>query len=150
MFLSFLSPSFSLSLFFSFPKDISKCSRRGWTGLRSFLENSHSRSSLESRRRKKRIISGASFDHVPIGIFHSFFFPFSLPSLFFFSNKDSSKGTSRTTLEYVIQLSCWIILISLSVAQVSSNYHLDEDEWMDHSSIFFILQISFLSLLSVF
>lgn len=145
MFLSFLSPSFSLSLFFSFPKDISKCSRRGWTGLRSFLENS-----LESRRRKKRIISGASFDHVPIGIFHSFFFPFSLPSLFFFSNKDSSKGTSRTILEYVIQLSCWIILISLSVAQVSSNYHLDEDEWMDHSSIFFILQISFPSLLSVF
>lgn len=145
MFLSFLSPSFSLSLFSSFPKDISKCSRRGWTGLRSFLENS-----LESRRRKKRIISGASFDHVPIGIFHSFFFPFSLPSLFFFSNKDSSKGTSRTTLEYVIQLSCWIILISLSVAQVSSNYHLDEDEWMDHSSIFFILQISFPSLLSVF
>lgn len=145
MFLSFLSPSFSLSLFSSFPKDISKCSRRGWTGLRSFLENS-----LESRRRKKRIISGASFDHVPIGIFHSFFFPFSLPSLFFFSNKDSSKGTSRTILEYVIQLSCWIILISLSVAQVSSNYHLDEDEWMDHSSIFFILQISFLSLLSVF
>lgn len=147
MFLSFLSPSFSLSLFSSFPKDISKYSRRGW---RSFLENSHSRSSLESRRRKKRIISGASFDHVPIGIFHSFFFPFSLPSLFFFSNKDSSKGTSRTTLEYVIQLSCWIILISLSVAQVSSNYHLDEDEWMDHSSIFFILQISFPSLLSVF
>lgn len=145
MFLSFLSPSFSLSLFSSFPKDISKCSRRGWTGLRSFLENS-----LESRRRKKRIISGASFDHVPIGIFHSFFFPFSLPSLFFFSNKDSSKGTSRTILEYVIQLSCWIILISLSVAQVSSNYHLDEDEWMDHSSIFFILQISFPSLLSVF
>lgn len=145
MFLSFLSPSFSLSLFSSFPKDISKCSRRGWTGLRSFLENS-----FESRRRKKRIISGASFDHVPIGIFHSFFFPFSLPSLFFFSNKDSSKGTSRTILEYVIQLSCWIILISLSVAQVSSNYHLDEDEWMDHSSIFFILQISFLSLLSVF
>lgn len=147
MFLSFLSPSFSLSLFSSFPKDISKYSRRGW---RSFLENSHSRSSLESRRRKKRIISGASFDHVPIGIFHSFFFRFSLPSLFFFSNKDSSKGTSRTTLEYVIQLSCWIILISLSVAQVSSNYHLDEDEWMDHSSIFFILQISFPSLLSVF
>lgn len=64
--------------------------RRREVSLRTRTRFLLSRSSLESRRRKKRIISGASFDHVPTGIF--LFFLLSLPSLFFFSNKDSSKG----------------------------------------------------------
>lgn len=136
MFLSFLSLSFS-SL--RLPR---KCSRRGWKTERSFLENSHpfllSRSSLESRRRKKRIISGASFDHVPTGIFYSFFFPY-LPC---FSSRTKillKEESPRTTVEYVIQLSCWIILISL-LGSSFFNYHLG-DEWMEHSSIFFIFEI---------
>lgn len=112
--------------------------RRREVSLRTRTRFLLSRSSLESRRRKKRIISGASFDHVPTGIFYSFFFPY-LPC---FSSRTKillKEESPRTTVEYVIQLSCWIILISL-LASSFFNYHLG-DEWMEHSSIFFIFEI---------
>lgn len=111
--------------------------RRREVSLRTRTRFLLSRSSLESRRRKKRIISGASFDHVPTGIFYSFFFPY-LPC-FSSPTKILLKEEPRTTVEYVIQLSCWIILISL-LASSFFNYHLG-DEWMEHSSIFFIFEI---------